>query len=140
MRRSFLSFATLAASVFTFAGVAVADPIEDGAIIYAERCAVCHGDTGAGDGMVGELFAVKPKDLTKLAADNGRVFPFSEVFQSIDGRRLIAAHGNSEMPVWGEFFMESSINDPTINDKNARSVSLGRILALVYYLQSIQSN
>ena len=53
--------------------------------IYDDRCAVCHGSTGSGDGIVGELFATKPKNLTMLAADSGGAFPFSEVYQAIDG-------------------------------------------------------
>ena len=28
---------------------------------FEERCSVCHGITGAGDGAGGELFAIKPK-------------------------------------------------------------------------------
>ena len=129
--------ALVAASV-CLAGVAPADPIEDGKRLYSERCAVCHGITGVGDGSVGELFAVKPRNLTSLAADSGNVFPFSEVYQAIDGRREIAGHGRSEMPVWGEYFMWNAIDDPAINEKNARHITQGRILSLVYYLQSIQ--
>ncbi|MBT8459946.1 MAG: cytochrome c [Boseongicola sp.] len=129
-----------AAAFICLAGPLSADPIEDGRTIYAERCVVCHGDAGAGDGMVGELFAVRPKNLANLADENNGAFPFSEVYQAIDGRREIAGHGRSEMPVWGDFFMESAIDDRSINEKNARYITQGRILSLVYYLQSIQSN
>ena len=39
-------------------------------------------------------------DLTMLAKRNDGVFPIAAVNEIIDGRTLIAAHGNSEMPIW----------------------------------------
>ena len=133
-------FTTIIATAIAMTTAAAADPIEDGARIYAERCSVCHGALGAGDGAVGELFAVKPRNLALLAMENNKAFPFSEVYQAIDGRRVIAGHGGSEMPIWGPYFMDTAIDDPTINDKNAKYITQGRILSLVYYLQSIQTN
>lgn len=106
--------------------------------IYSARCAVCHGETGAGDGMVGMLFAQQPADLKLLSRNNGGQFPFLQAYQAIDGRNDIAGHGRSEMPIWGTYFMQEAIDDGTINEKNARYITEGRILAVVYYLQSIQ--
>lgn len=128
------------AAALTAALPAAAQDVAPGAEIFAERCAVCHGEGGKGDGLVGELFAQKPADLTLLAKNNNGAFPFSEVYQSIDGRKRIVAHGRSEMPIWGEYFMESAIADPRINEKDARMVTQGRILSVVYFLQSIQRN
>ena len=71
---------------------------------------------------------------------NNGTFPFSEVYQSVDGRRVIAGHGPSEMPIWGEYFMDQAIDDRSLNPKFARQITQGRILSLVYYLQSIQEN
>ncbi len=118
----------------------MAQTAEVGQEIFLDRCSVCHGDGGAGDGMVAALFSdtEKPKDLTQIAKKNGGVFPFDAVYQAIDGRREIRAHGYSRMPIWGEYFMEEAIADPTQNPKNARAVTEGRILAVVYYLQTIQ--
>jgi hypothetical protein len=39
-----------------------------------------------------------PADLTVLAKRNDGVFPIAAVNEIIDGRMLIAAHGNREMP------------------------------------------
>jgi len=121
------------------AGGATATEDTLGQEIYQARCAVCHGATGFGDGIIGELFAKRPGNLTTLAKANNGAFPFSEVFQAIDGRREIAGHGRSEMPVWGDYFMVDAIEDPGINEKNARFVTQGRILSIVYYLESIQN-
>lgn len=110
--------------------------------IYDQRCAVCHGAEGAGDGIVGELFSQRPEDLRLLQKENGGNFPFVEVYKSIDGRTIIAGHGGqgeTEMPIWGEFFMDEAIDDPRINEKDSKYVTAGRILSVIWYLQSIQT-
>lgn len=106
---------------------------------FAQRCAVCHGETGAGDGLVGELFAQRPKDLRILARENGGEFPFSAVYESIDGRRDIAAHGNSEMPIWGDYLEAETLELRNVSEADARMVVEARIRAMVQYIQSIQA-
>jgi mono/diheme cytochrome c family protein len=110
-----------------------------GSDIYQERCAVCHGDTGAGDGLVSELFDKKPRNLRMLAKDNGGVYPFDQVYKAIDGRREIRGHGYSKMPIWGEFFMSQSMESAGVLDPaHGAELAQGRILAIVYYLQTLQ--
>ncbi|MBI2060939.1 MAG: c-type cytochrome [Nitrospirae bacterium] len=41
---------------------AAADP---GALVYAERCAICHGQKGQGDGAAARFLYPKPRDFTK---------------------------------------------------------------------------
>lgn len=105
---------------------------------FQQRCAVCHGAEGAGDGMVGELFATRPKDLRVLSRENGGAFPFDRVASSIDGRMEIAGHGATEMPVWGDFLMTEALEARSINEKDARTVVDARIIALANYIQSLQ--
>lgn len=109
-----------------------------GKMIYDDRCAVCHGEGGAGDGLVAELFDQKPKNLSNLASLNNGVFPFESVYQGIDGRREVRAHGYSRMPIWGDFFMEQALTDKGHHPRDARAMAEGRILAVVYYLQTLQ--
>jgi hypothetical protein len=81
-----------------------------------------------------------PPDLTVLAKNNGGVFPFSKVSEVIDGRKVVAAHGTREMPVWGavrprllypsDKFIDYSY-DPEV-------VARTRILAVIDYLNRIQ--
>ena len=136
MRRVLFLIPTFA--MIVAASVAKAQDENLGKTIFEERCAVCHGISGSGDGMVGELFAVRPKDLKLLSRENDGEFPFVHVYQSIDGRTDIAAHGPSEMPVWGEYFMREAIANPSISDLDAWFITEGRILSLVYYLQTLQ--
>jgi cytochrome c oxidase cbb3-type subunit 3 len=37
----------------------------EGARIFDERCAPCHGDTGHGDGALAEVLPIKPRDYHK---------------------------------------------------------------------------
>jgi mono/diheme cytochrome c family protein len=131
--------AAAAAMLASAALPATAEQFEPGQEIYMLRCAVCHGAEGGGDGIVGALLERRPKNLRMLAAESNGAFPFSEVYQAIDGRRQIAGHGNPDMPIWGEFFMEQAIADRTANPKDARDITLGRILAVVYCLETIQT-
>lgn len=119
-------------------GTAQAQDAGFGKAAYDRNCAVCHGPDGAGDGMVAELFSQKPRNLRTLAAANNGAFPFSEVYQSIDGRRDIQGHGSSEMPIWGEYFEADALPKTIHPGVDADEIVQGRILSLVYYLQSIQ--
>jgi mono/diheme cytochrome c family protein len=122
------------------AGTAAAqDPAGFGKALFVENCAVCHGATGAGDGPVGQLLRKQPRNLTHLAKDANGVFLFSEIYQAINGRRSIQGHGSSEMPVWGDHFLAKALPNTVHPGIKAEEIVQGRILALVYYLQTIQS-
>ncbi len=48
-----------------------------GSVIYAHRCAVCHGDTGQGDGPSSLSLRVRPANLSDpelMAQPDGRLF------------------------------------------------------------------
>jgi mono/diheme cytochrome c family protein len=46
------------------APAAAAEPIVAGQL-YAMRCALCHGDSGRGDGMAAEALEPRPTDFTR---------------------------------------------------------------------------
>ncbi|MEW6299663.1 MAG: cytochrome c [Thermodesulfobacteriota bacterium] len=79
--------------------------------LYRRYCASCHGLAGKGDGPVAALFTVPPPDLTRLAERYGDTELVDVVRQAIDGRRPIRAHGEADMPVWGEFFADEFKSD-----------------------------
>jgi mono/diheme cytochrome c family protein len=119
--------------------VAAADKLDVGKMQYDVSCAVCHGSAGKGDGPLKSQLVSHVTDLTVLAKNNKGVFPFDRVYQVIDGRQEVKAHGPREMPVWGRAFsMQTSIffeNYPPYDiESNARS----RILSLTEYLYRLQ--
>jgi len=71
---------------------------------FESKCATCHGTSAKGDGPQSLSLPTKPADLTILAKKNGGVFPTRRVYEIIDGRQEVAAHGPRTMPVWGRFF------------------------------------
>jgi len=110
---------------------------------YRSSCATCHGIDGKGKGPTSDALRVSPPDLTILAKQNNRVFPFSSVYEAIDGRKTILAHGTRDMPIWGSRF------GPTQEEQALRHffpmdaeyveyVVRMRILAVIDYLNRIQ--
>jgi mono/diheme cytochrome c family protein len=95
---------------------------------YETSCASCHGKSGKGDGPVAAELRTRPPDLTILARKNDGVFPGEVLYQIIDGRKTIRAHGTYEMPVWG-FVFQSASGDEAIKS---------RIFGIIDYLKSMQ--
>lgn len=100
---------------------------------YFRYCSACHGITGQGDGEVAASLRAQPTDLTRLAEKHGGTYPYEEVRQSIDGRKRIAAHGSSAMPVWGEVFVEERTYEKP--EAHARS----QVSLIASYLAAIQT-
>jgi mono/diheme cytochrome c family protein len=105
-----------------------------GRAAYLKYCSACHGPEGKGDGIVATALRPKPPDLTRLAAAHGGKFPRMEVERSIAGRQPIAAHGETEMPVWGEIFTKEKGSTIT-----AHAEVRGQVQLIAEYLQSIQT-
>jgi len=101
---------------------------------YTVACAGCHGESGMGDGPLAGLLNISTPSLVSLSEDNDGAFPFEAVLTTIDGRDGVRAHG-STMPIWGERYQSSA---PSERGETGDMVARGRILSLVYYLQSIQ--
>ena len=81
------------------------------------------------------LLAVKPPDLTQLRKRHSGKFPFWQMYGVIDGRQEIMAHGSRDMPIWGDVFIHQD-GDTIVEQSRA----IGRILQLLYYLESIQED
>ena len=77
----------------------------DGAAIFRDYCAVCHGSDGKGKGPATDALRHAPPDLTLLSSHNSGKFPADRVKAIMSGReQSIAAHGSREMPMWGPIF------------------------------------
>ncbi len=103
----------------------------DGATIFRNYCAACHGLDGRGNGPVSRALKQEVPDLTKLSHRNAGAFPAIHVRNTImfgtDG--LLPAHGSKEMPIWGPIFHEIEF------DHDLGHVRLENISK---YLESIQ--
>jgi mono/diheme cytochrome c family protein len=112
------------------------DPV--GLTEYELACMPCHGLDGKGDGPKAKTLTMMPADLTQIKARNGGIFPSRAIYDMIDGRGVIPAHGQRDMPVWGERYRKTGDEgeDPAAVDQRARDL----IEALVGYLESIQQN
>ncbi|MTV15461.1 cytochrome c [Bradyrhizobium elkanii] len=130
--------------------VATAVHAEDADVGKAEfqaSCASCHGADGKGNGPVSAQLKVPPTDLTTLTKNNNGVFPINAVYETIDGRKPISAHGTHEMPIWGERFNPVKSLPHTVDppydaldpSRDMREVVVRtRILAVIDYLNRIQ--
>jgi mono/diheme cytochrome c family protein len=81
---------------------------DQGQQFYMQYCASCHGKDGRGNGPVSPYLKIKASDLTLLKKKNKGIFPMSKVMSAIDGSRVVRAHGDREMPVWGEIFRKEA--------------------------------
>jgi mono/diheme cytochrome c family protein len=99
---------------------------------YQVYCASCHGAEARGDGVIAKSLKKRPADLTQLTKRNNGVFPEERVFKTIDGRQASSAHGNPDMPAWGDVLARSS---ESAGAENAAA----RIEVLVKYLQTLQA-
>ena len=129
-------------------GVAVAagnERIDVGKQELDNKCAVCHARSGRGDGGAIDLLKKAPADLTQLSKRNGGVFRYGRydrVTAAIDGRAVVEAHGDRDMPIWGRDYRAEAVpaakyyfDVPYDMEMYARA----RILALVDHLNRIQA-
>jgi mono/diheme cytochrome c family protein len=106
---------------------------------YDSNCAACHGLKGKGDGPYKPFLTKSPTDLTVLAKNNAGVFPFDRVYNVIDGRLDIRAHGPADMPIWGTEYSvkaaEAYFDVPYHPETYIRT----RMLALTEYIARLQA-
>jgi mono/diheme cytochrome c family protein len=100
---------------------------------FVRYCSACHGVEGRGDGPAAAALQPPPADLTRIAQRRGGHFPAPEIAAYIDGRTWVPAHGQREMPVWGERLKEIA-GGGLLGEVVAQS----QIWFLLQYLQSMQ--
>lgn len=117
------------------AGIAERSDEHLGEVEYEVSCMPCHGIDGRGDGVLAKGLKHPPADLTRIAKANGGRFPADRITGIIDGRAVTAAHGERDMPAWGERYSR-----PYGKETRSQMESRVRrqIRALVDYLRTIQ--
>ena len=98
---------------------------------FEQNCGICHGLDGKGMGAFSELLNVVPPDLTVLTKRNNGYFPFTDIYNAIDGRNIPLSHGSAGMPIWGDRYKQS------VTD-GSETLVRGRILEVILYLQWLQ--
>ncbi len=104
---------------------------------YDAHCAVCHGLQGKGDGLYAGFGSQKMAKLTTLTKQNKGVFPFTRVYQTIDGTEDIKAHGSRDMPIWGSDYRTWAAERYAVYH-NSEAFVRARILALTEYVYRLQ--
>lgn len=124
-------------AAFALPAAAQDDPteFEAGRAEYLAACAACHGENADGNGPIAQMLKTPVPGLRNLAADNEGKFPLLDTFMIVDGRTGVRAHGNP-MPVFGNRYKAEV--GATLGDYGSEPAVRGRVLELVYYLQSIQ--
>lgn len=116
---------------------ALDDELKLGKVVFQELCASCHGEQGNGDGVIADLFKVKPKAISQLSKENGGVYPFERVYQTLKATQKVKGHGDTAMPLWGDYFQVGVLDDPTA-DETQSFIALGKLLSVIYYIETLQ--
>jgi len=136
MKSSTLLTALVAAALIAASGISQAQQrrVDVGKLEYEANCASCHGIKGKGDGPLKSSLTKSPSDITTLTKRNGGVFPINRVYEVIDGREEVKAHGPREMPVWGRDYIykaEEDLRDPEVFVRS-------KTLSLIDYIYRLQ--
>jgi mono/diheme cytochrome c family protein len=102
---------------------------DSGKEMFVHYCASCHGESGKGDGPAASSFKKAPRDLTKLARDNGGKYPAAHVAATL-ALDDCCVHGSKVMPVWGPLLASVSHN---------QAEQKMRITNLVKYIETLQA-
>jgi len=98
------------------------ESLDNGKQIYAQNCAACHGENGAGDGVFADdlALAVEASKQTMSGADNMKMQPMVDFTDPaamlgaspalLQGKILRGGMGTG-MPMWGSIFTEEQIWD-----------------------------
>ena len=107
-------------------------PEVSGRALYAEHCAVCHGDGGRGDGPAAGGLTPPPVDLTRLSAGNNGVFPRVRVLSYVDGY----TRSDGSMPEFGDLLTGERVMVET--GDGILSPAPEPLVALVEHVESLQ--
>ncbi|MBV2358574.1 cytochrome c [Thalassococcus sp. CAU 1522] len=109
----------------------------DGRALFVENCAVCHGETGKGDGPMARAMARAPRDLTLIRVRNGDSFPRARVLSTIDGYARSDLSGPG-MPEFGDLLRGDLV--PLDTGDGVMTPTPRKLVALLEYIESIQES
>lgn len=97
----------------------------DGAVVYQDYCAVCHGVVGRGSGPAAKFLDTPVPDLTRIAVRDGKF----DRFHVIAHVKHVDLAGQTPMPCW-----QQTMKMPNL-DRNAVEVVM---VNLTNYLERLQ--
>lgn len=114
-----------------------ADAVEAGKQQFEDKCAVCHGASGIGDGVLAPGLKPRPADLTRISQRNDGTFPDAMVFAKIWGRdgEIITTHRMTAMPA---FYIAPVFGSDKEFEDSAGRLSPEQIRQVIAYLKNIQ--
>jgi mono/diheme cytochrome c family protein len=106
----------------------------EGAQLFADNCAACHGTSATGDGVLVSELTQKPADLTRISARNGGTFPRAQVLSVIDGYSK-GTHPGRVMPEFGLLLEGDTV---PVEVDGVLTPTPRPLAALLAYLEDIQ--
>jgi len=107
---------------------------QEGALLFAENCASCHGVNAQGDGELAAVLSPTPPDLTQISTRNGGTFPRAKMLSVIDGYAQGRLDGRA-MPEFGEIFEGDLV---PIEVDGTLTPTPRPLAALLAYLEAVQ--
>ncbi len=134
LKTVFFAFLTVTAIGTTHAGDRIGEKE------FIKNCSVCHGAGGKGNGPIVDFLKQAPVDLTQIRKNNGGQFPNQRVYDTIVDAGKLRAHGNQDMPIWGERYALEAIQKEGEfgTGTDSAAVARARVLELVFFLATIQ--
>ena len=104
-------------------------------------CADCHGADARGNGPLAKNLSKVPPDLTRIQERANGKFNEKAVFDWIIGLDTPSFHGTREMPIWGDWLMDETLEGGTsLEAAHAAEKEIERrVMALVKYLEAMQA-
>lgn len=130
-------FGVVLAGVVIAAACAPVDMPEapEGAMLFAENCAVCHGSSARGDGPWSAGMVPPPADLTRLSFANGGTFPKARILSVIDGYDRTGLPGQ-DMPEFGLLLRGDTV--PVDVGDGVLTPTPRPLAAILAFLESLQ--
>jgi mono/diheme cytochrome c family protein len=132
--RHTIALITLAAGLAACAVPEMPDAPE-GARLFADHCAACHGADARGAGPETLGIGKVPPDLTRISARNGGTFPTARVLSTIDGYAK-GSHAGRVMP---EFGAELGGDLVPLEVDGILTPTPRALVALLRYLEDVQA-
>jgi|SRR5947207_776232 len=108
---------------------------------FMTLCAECHNADATGNGPLAKNLHKIPPDLTRIKQRARGKFDEKAVYDWILGLKMTGSHGSREMPIWGDWLMDETIEGDTSLEaaKAAEQEIKLRVMGIVKYLESLQT-